>query len=120
MSPRPRPAIRPVPRAAQPALEHFKDLTDRVEQARSDLQTARTALAAALSALGSLRTALESDPASVSDPAWRDRLEELRRRLFDLVPFGIPEAVPVEGLAVTSVLIDRLVRQATVVFEDRR
>ena len=42
------------------ALEQFTDLTDRVEKARSDLQTARTALAGALSALGSLRTALES------------------------------------------------------------
>ncbi len=103
--------------SGMPALEHFKDLTDRVEQSRSDLQAARKALAAALSAIGTLRAALEADPARINDPAWRDRLEELRGRLFDLVPFGVPEAVPVDGLAVTGVLVDRLLQQAAIVLK---
>ncbi len=103
--------------SGMPALEHFNDLTDRVEQSRSDLQAARTALATGLSATGPLRTALEADPTSINNPAWRDRLEELRRRLFDLVPFGIPEAVSADGLAVTGVLVDRLVQQATIVLK---
>ena len=72
---------------------------------------------AALSALGPLRTALEADPDRINDPAWPEKLEELRSRLFDLVPFGIPEAVPVDGLAVTGVLVDRLLQQATIVLK---
>ena len=100
-----------------PQLEHFTDLTSRVTAARSELEAARAALTGALAAIGPLRTALDQDASTIGNRAWTGKLEDLRRALFGLVPFGIPEAVPVDGLTTTAVVVDRLMRQAAVVLE---
>jgi hypothetical protein len=101
--------------SGHPSLEHFTELTARLDAASHDLTTARDRLGVALAALAPLRAALDADPATIANPAWATRLDGLRRALFALVPFGIPEAVPADGRAVTRAVIDRMIAQGTVV-----
>jgi hypothetical protein len=101
--------------SGNPRLENFKDLTDRLDVAINDLITAGHELKDALTALAPLRTAFELDASTASEPAWPAALDAVRRALFPLALFGMPEAVPVEGLTVSRVLIDSLLRQADVI-----
>ena len=78
----------------------------------SALQNAGDALDGKVTGLGPLLANLAADPSSIDDPAWPGALDDLRDALFDLVPFGVPEAAPADGLAVTTVLVDRLTAQA--------
>jgi hypothetical protein len=98
-----------------PRLTDFKDLTDRIDGAILSLTTAVSRLRAAIAALAPLRAALETDAASIGNPAFIGRLEDLRHALFAMVPFGIPEGVPVDGLTVSRTLVEQLMRQAVAV-----
>ena len=60
-------------------------------------------------------TALEADPTTIADPGWGPALENLRASLDGAVPFGIPEAVPADGLTITRTLIDTLIAQGQAV-----
>ena len=97
--------------SGDPALVDFTDLADRVENAFNALTLAGTTLQTALGGIAALRTALEADPATVSDPAWAPALQVLRRALFGALPFGIAEALPADGVTVSRVLIDALIGQ---------
>jgi hypothetical protein len=98
--------------SGDPRLVAFKDLTERIDAASNTLQNAGNALDSELAALAPLLANLAADPSSIDDPAWPGALDDLQHALFGLVPFGVPEAVPAEGLAVTAVLVDRLTAQA--------
>jgi hypothetical protein len=109
--------------SGDPALVDFRDLADRVENAFNALTLAGTTLQTALGGIAALRTALETDPATVSDPAWAPALQVLRQALFGALPFGIAEALPADGLTVSRVLIDVLIGQGKAVAKliaDRR
>ena len=98
-----------------PRLEGFADLTNRLGVANARFESALAELKAALTAIAPLEAALEADPATIADPMWADSSEELRRTLFAMVPFGIPEAVPADGHVVSVSLVDRLTTQGRVV-----
>jgi hypothetical protein len=93
----------------------LEDLTGRVEAARTGLSAALTRLTTALTALAPLRAALGADPTTMADPAWPPMLEALRRALFAIVPYGVPEALPADGMTVSATLVDSLVRQGVIV-----
>jgi hypothetical protein len=97
------------------ALVDFKDLADRVEDAFNALTLAGTTLQTALVGIVPLRTTLESDPTTVTDPAWPPALQTLRQALFGALPFGIAEALSADGLSVARVLIDALIGQGKAV-----
>ena len=97
--------------SGDPRLDNFKDLTDRLDAAANELATLNSTLKAALAAAAPLHAALEVDANSVSDPVWSPALDGLREALFALVPFGVPEALPLDGLTVTVTLIESLLRQ---------
>jgi hypothetical protein len=101
--------------SGDPKLDDFKDLTDRIDAAANDLTVAGKALKDALAALASLRAAFDADPGTAADPGWPAALDSVRAALFALAPFGMPEAVPVDGLTVSPSLIDTLLRQADAV-----
>jgi hypothetical protein len=98
-----------------PRLIAFKDLTDRLDLAINGLTAAGADVKAKLVVIGPLRTALEADPTTIADPAWAPALENLRAALDGAVPFGIPEAVPADGLTITRALIDTLIAQGQAV-----
>jgi hypothetical protein len=98
-----------------PRLIGFKDLTDRLDLAINGLTAAGADVKAKLVVIGPLRTALEADPTTIADPAWAPALEDLRAALDGAVPFGIPEAVPADGLTITRTLIDTLIAQGQAV-----
>jgi hypothetical protein len=101
--------------SGDPRLENFKDLTDRLDVAVNDLTAAGQKLKDTLAALAPLRSALETDPSTASDPGWPPALDAVRRALFPLALFGMPEAVPIDGLTVSPALINSLLRQTEVV-----
>jgi hypothetical protein len=101
--------------SGHPRLERFADLTDRIEAAQSGLAAARAVLDAAMSALAPLRAALDTSAATIDDPAWVGRLNDLRGALFAMVPYGVPEALPADGVTVSVDLVGQLVRQGLVV-----
>ncbi|MEP6689804.1 MAG: hypothetical protein ABJD07_01540 [Gemmatimonadaceae bacterium] len=96
-------------------LVAFKDLTQRLDVAAVAMTAAAATVEAALAVLAPLRATLEGDATTVSDPAWTPALNALRTALFALVPFGVPEALPADGLTVTRSLIDALIGQAQAV-----
>ncbi|MDQ6830119.1 MAG: hypothetical protein M3081_14780, partial [Gemmatimonadota bacterium] len=96
-------------------LVGFKDLTKRIDDAATTLTAAAAALTAALATLAPLRTTLEGDASTVSNPAWVPALDTLRAALFDAEPYGLPEALPADGVTVSRVLIDTLITQGLAV-----
>lgn len=98
-----------------PKLIGFKDLTDRLDATSNALALANDTLKTKLAALAPLLATLSTDAATIDDPAWPVGLENLRQALFQVVPFGVPEALPADGLAVTAVLVGRLANQAQTV-----
>ena len=86
-------------------------LADRVKDAFDALTLVGTTLQTALVDIAPLRTTLENDPTTVTDPAWPPKLQALRQALFGALPFGIAEALPADGLSVSRVLIDALIGQ---------
>ena len=101
--------------SGDPALDHFADLVARIDAATQALGLAADELKTATDAIVGLRAALDADPSTISNPAWPSALARVRNALFALVPFGVPEAVPVEGLDVTPAFVDRLLAQARAV-----
>jgi hypothetical protein len=101
--------------SGNPSLMQFNDLVGRLDAAIADLTAARQKVDAALGEAVPLLDALETDPESAHDAAWRSALGKLRNALFPLAAAGIAEALPAEGLAPSRTLIDRLVGQARVV-----
>ena len=93
-------------------LENFTDLRERLETASQSLRLHQSELVVALADIEPLQTALGADPISIGNPAWIGALERVRRVLFALTLFGIPEAVPVDGDGVSAIIIDRLTTQA--------
>jgi hypothetical protein len=93
----------------------FKDLTDRLDAAATSLTADLAALKAQLTVIAPLRATLETDASTVNNPAWVPALAALRGALFDLVPYGIPEALPADGLTVSRTLIDTLIGQGQAV-----
>jgi hypothetical protein len=108
--------------SGDPKLDNFKDLTDRLDVAVNDLTTACQALKDALTALAPLRAAFDADPGTAGNPSWPPALDTIRAALFGLAAFGLPEAVPVDGLTVSPTLINSVLRQADVIVStvDRR
>lgn len=98
-----------------PRLTAFKDLTDRLDIAVNGLTGAGAAVKAKLLAIAPLRSALEADPTTVTNPAWAPALADLRAALDSALPYGIPEALPADGLTVTRTLIDTLIGQGQAV-----
>ena len=101
--------------SGDPALDQFADLVRRIDATTQALASAADELQAATDAIVPLRAALDTDPSTISNPAWPSALARVRNALFALVPFGIPEAVPAEALDVTPALVDRLPAQARAV-----
>ncbi len=101
--------------SGHPRLEEFKDLTDHLESAKDGLTHALGVLESALTALAPLIASLETDPGTIANPAWTGTLNGLRSALFAVVPYGVPEALPADGVTVSSALVDRLLRQGIVV-----
>jgi hypothetical protein len=98
--------------SGDPKLENFKDLTDRLDAAVTELTAAGKALKDALAALAALQAAFNAKPDAANNPGWPPALETVRVALFALAAFGMPEAVPVDGITVSPTLIDGLLRQA--------
>ena len=98
-----------------PRLVDFADLTGRLDSASASLTQVNNALKTAVASLAPLQAALDADPATINNPAWPPALAELRRRLKDLIGFGVSEAMPVPGLTVAPVLIEQLTTQARIV-----
>jgi hypothetical protein len=93
----------------------YTDLTDRLDAAAKALTDGVAAINASLLTLAPLRAALETTPATVSNPAWEPALEGLRRAMFDVVPLGLAEALPADGITVGRTLIDTLIAQGQAV-----
>ena len=96
--------------SGDPKLDNLARPTDRIDAAANDLTVAGKALKDALAALAPLRAAF--DPGTAADAGWPPALDSVRAALFGLAAFGMPEAVPVDGLTVSPSLIDSLLRQA--------
>jgi hypothetical protein len=101
--------------SGNPKLDNFKDLTGRLDVAIDDLTAAGQKLNDALTALAPLRAHFDADPSTATDPGWPSALEAVRRALFPQILFGMPEALPVDGVTVSRLLIDSLLRQADIV-----
>ena len=93
----------------------FADLTSRLDAATTKMTAGVGAIEASLIGLAPLRKKLETNPETVSDPAWVPALEGLRTALFGVEPFGVPEALPADGITVSRVLIDTLLAQGQAV-----
>lgn len=108
--------------SGDPLLAEHLELSQRLDAAATALTAGGAAIKAALAVLAPLRATLAANASTVSDPAWVPALEALRAALFGVVPFGIPEALPADGLAVTPTLIDTLLAQgqAVVKLTDQR
>jgi hypothetical protein len=96
-------------------LEGFSDLVSRLGAAVQSLQSAHSELVSALAIIEPLHEALNVDASSIVNPQWTGSLDRVRRALFALTRFGIPEAVPADGDTVSASVIDRLIPQARVV-----
>jgi hypothetical protein len=101
--------------SGDPRLVAFKDLTTRLDTGINGLTAATAAIKAKLLLIAPLRTTLENDPTTVSDPAWPAMLDSLRTALYGAVPFGIPEALSADGMTVSRTLIDTLIAQSQAV-----
>ena len=101
--------------SGDPALDQFGDLVRRIDATTQALASAADELQTAKDAIVPLRAALDTNPSTISNPAWPSALERIRNALFTLVPFGLPEALPAETLDVTPALVDRLPAQARAV-----
>ncbi len=101
--------------SGHPRLDGFSDLIARLGVVNDALQAVQSALAGAVSAALPLQAALTADPASVQNPEWVNALEGIRRPLFAITLFGIPEAVPADGHIVSALLVDRLIAQGRLV-----
>ena len=98
-----------------PRLLAFTDLTSRLDAAAKAFTAGGAAIDASLLTLKPLRDTLETTPGTVSNPAWKPALEGLRSAMFDVVPLGLPEALPADGITVTRTLIDTLIAQGQTV-----
>ncbi len=94
-----------------PALVDFTELRTRLSTAHAALTAVAGALRTALDQLAPLRTALDADATTLADPLWPTRLQALRQVLFGVLPYGIDEALPADGLTLSKTLIDGLVEQ---------
>lgn len=101
--------------SGDPRLVAFADLTSRLDAATAALAAANNNLQVALTNAGPLLAGLDADPATIADPGWPALLDALRVALFALAPFGIPEAVPADGVTVTAALVAKLTGQAQAV-----
>ena len=101
--------------SGDPKLIGFKDLTDRIDALTNSLSAANNALQSALATTDPLEANLANDSASINDPGWPSALATVRSALFALVPFGIPEALPADGLSVSPALARGLIGQARAV-----
>jgi hypothetical protein len=101
--------------SGDPRLVAFKDLTQRIDAAVASLTAGVAAIKAKGAAVVPLRATLEVDASTLNDPAWVPALAALRAALFDVVPYGIPEALPADGITITRTLIDTLIGQGAAV-----
>ncbi len=100
---------------SDPPRVDLTDLAQRLDAAVTGLTAGGAAVKAKLAVLAPLRATLEANPATVSDPAWGPALASLRASLLDVLPYGIAEALPADGLTVTRSLIDTLIAQGQAV-----
>jgi hypothetical protein len=94
-----------------PALVDYSDLRNRLAAAHAALVDVAGSLQTALDQLAPLRTALDADATTLANPLWPTRLQALRQALFGALPFGVDEALPADGLALSPTLIDSLIAQ---------
>jgi hypothetical protein len=96
-----------------PPLKELAELKGRAGAGYAAFITARDALHAILDAtVAPLVTARDADPAHAIVSQWTLVLKNLRALMVTLCRAGMPEALPIAGLAVTGDTIDALVAQA--------
>jgi hypothetical protein len=94
-------------------LKDLAELKARVESAHAALTAQHTMLQTLIATMQPLADALENDPELAVQPAWTVLVPQLRGLLRAIVLFGIPEAMPSDGLTMARPLISTDVAQAT-------
>ncbi len=92
------------PNGTDGAAAPFQDLAElksRLEAAHAGLTALHAQLQSRVAALDPLAEALENDPDLAVQPAWSALVPQLRVILRGLILFGMPEALPSDGLALT-------------------
>jgi hypothetical protein len=98
--------------AAAP-LKDLVELKTRLESAHAALTARHAQLQPLIAAMKPLAEDLEEDPALPVQPDWGALVPQLRARLRAIVLFGVPEALPSDGLTLSRALVGRDFAQAT-------
>ncbi|MEP7012244.1 MAG: hypothetical protein ABJC13_18125 [Acidobacteriota bacterium] len=86
-------------------LKDLGELKGRLEAAHTALTAIQAQLQARVATLAPLAEALEKDPDLAVQPAWSALVPQLRTILRSLILFGMPEALPSDGLAISRALV---------------